>query len=192
MPAALASKDEIIDRLFTVFRDRGFDGASLADLSRATGLGKSSLYHHFPAGKEQMAEAVLGRAEALIENTILHVAQSPEPLKVRARKIVATLEHIYAGGRTSCVLGHLATAGIGTAAQQSLRRSFEQWIDAIAELARDAGMSPVRARNYAEDWVAQVQGALTLQAATGNTGSFQRTLTALLHLAKEDSVREKN
>src|SRR5579872_925912 len=170
MPAALASKEEIIERLFTVFRDSGFDGASLADLSRATGLGKSSLYHYFPHGKEQMAEAVLSRAEALIGEAILGAANAPEPLKVRIRKIVATLEQIYAGGRASCVLGQLATSEIGAAARQSLRQSFEHWIDGIMKLADEVGMSPARARNFAEDWVAQLQGALTLQAATGNVG----------------------
>jgi len=185
MPPALASRDEIIDRLFNVFRDRGFDGASLADLSRATGLGKSSLYHYFPQGKEQMAEAVLGRAEALIDRAILGVAQGPEPLKLRLRKIVATLEQIYAGGRTPCVLGQLATSGIGTVARHSLRQSFEHWIDGIAKLAAEAGMPPARSRNFGEDWVARLQGALILQAATANTEPFKRALKALLDLTKQ-------
>jgi TetR/AcrR family transcriptional regulator, lmrAB and yxaGH operons repressor len=185
MPAALASRDEIVDRLFTVFRDQGFEGASLADLSRATGLGKSSLYHHFPQGKEQMAEAVLGRAKALIDSAILGVAQGPEPLKVRVRKIVATLEQIYGGGRTSCVLAHLATSGIGTAARQSLRQSFEHWIDAVFRLATEAGMSPARARHFGEDWVARLQGALILQAATADAGPFERTMKTLLDLTKQ-------
>jgi len=185
MPAPLATKDEIIARLFTVFRDRGFDGASLSDLSRATGLGKSSLYHYFPQGKEQMAEAVLHHAEVLIEEAILGVAAAPEPLQVRTRKIVAAFEQIYGGGRTSCVLGHLATSDIGAAARQNLRQSFEQWVMAITKLAGDAGMTPIRARNFAEDWVAQVQGSLIVQAANGNIGPFQRTLKALLQLAEE-------
>ena len=185
MPAALASRDEIVDRLFTVFRDRGFEGASLADLSRATGLGKSSLYHYFPQGKEQMAEAVLGRAKALIDGAILGVARGPEPLRVRVRRIVATLEQIYGGGRTSCVLAHLATSGIGAAARQSLRQSFEHWIDAVFRLATEAGMSPTRARHFGEDWVARLQGALILQAATADAGPFERTMKTLLDLTKQ-------
>ena len=187
MPAPLASKDEIIDRLFTVFRDRGFEGASLADLSRATGLGKSSLYHYFPGGKEQMAEAVLDRARALIDNAIVEVAQAPEPLKVRTRKIVAALEQLYAGGRTLCVLGQLATATIGTDARHDLREAFTHWIGAIARLAAESGMSAGRARQFAEDWVARLQGALILQSATGDTGPFKRVMHALLEVAKEDS-----
>ncbi len=191
MPAALASKDEIVDRLFAVFRERGFDGASLTDLSRATGLGKSSLYHYFPRGKEQMVEAALGRAEALIDSAILSVAQSPEPLKVRVSRIIATLEQIYAGGRAPCVLGQRAISGITDTGRQSLRGAFAHWINAIAKLANEGGMSPARAHNFAEDWVAQLQGALILQAATGNRGTFERALHALLDLTKGDAVREE-
>ncbi|MFC5860684.1 TetR/AcrR family transcriptional regulator [Acidicapsa dinghuensis] len=192
MPAALASREEIIDRLFTVFRDRGFDGASLADLSRATGLGKSSLYHYFPGGKEQMAEAVLNRAVVLIGETLVAAAQSAEPLSVRTRKIVAELEQMYASGRTPCVLGQLSTAAIGAAARHNLREAFSDWIGAIARLAADSGISPARARNFAEDWVARLQGALILQAATGNLGPFDRSMKALLDLTKEKKSREKN
>ena len=55
MPAALASREVVLERLLATFRDQGYDGASLAELSAATGLGKSSLYHHFPGGKVDMA-----------------------------------------------------------------------------------------------------------------------------------------
>ena len=184
MPVALAPKDEIIDRLFVVFRDRGFEGASLADLAHATGLGRSSLYHYFPGGKDQMAAAVLARAEDVIESQIFEVARGPESLRIRSRKIVSALEQMYAGGRTPCVLGQLATASIGPAARESLRMAFERWTAAVATLARDGGMKEVRAAEFAEDWVARLQGALIVQAANGSTSAFERVLRTLLDLAK--------
>jgi Transcriptional regulator len=184
MPAALTSKKEIVEQLFTVFRDRGFDGASLADLSRATGLGKSSLYHYFPGGKEQMAEAVLEQATALIDAAIVEVAHEPQALRVRTRKIVAALEQLYQGGRAACVLGQLSTATIGTHARQNLRTAFAHWIDATACLAAESGMSQPQARVFAEDWVARLQGTLILQAAGGDTRPFKRAMNSLLELAK--------
>jgi TetR/AcrR family transcriptional regulator, lmrAB and yxaGH operons repressor len=51
MPALLISRDEVIDRLLAVFQRSGYDGASLAELSHGTGLGKSRLYHYFPVRK---------------------------------------------------------------------------------------------------------------------------------------------
>ena len=55
MPAPLLSKEEVLARLMATFRSDGYDGASLAELSQRTGLGKSSLYHYFPGGKAEMA-----------------------------------------------------------------------------------------------------------------------------------------
>ena len=58
------AKEEVVARLMKVFRREGYEGASLSRLSEATGLGRSSLYHHFPRGKEDMAAAVLDLARA--------------------------------------------------------------------------------------------------------------------------------
>ena len=187
MPAALDAKEkaEIIERLFVVFRDRGYEGASLSDLSRATGLGKSSLYHHFPRGKEQMAEAVLEQARKFIDSAVVKVAKSSEPLKGRIRKIVASLDKVYASGRNPCVLARLASSEIGPDARQTLRGIFADWIDAIAELARETGMSKARAHQFAEDWLARLQGALALHAANGDTTPFERAMNPLLELGKE-------
>ena len=187
MPAALdeKAKTEIVDRLFLVFRDRGYEGTSLADLSEATGLGKSSLYHHFPGGKEQMAEAVLERGKALIQSAIADVAASREPLRKRIRKIVTAFDGIYGGGCNPCILGRLAVAEIGDAGHRLTRETFELWSSAVAELARDSGMPTTRAREYAEDWIARLQGSLILHSATGDPKPFKRALHALTELSSK-------
>ena len=69
MPAPLLPKSELLARLSDTFRRLGYDGASITDIASATGLGKSSLYHYFPGGKEQMAADVLtDLAQALEAN----------------------------------------------------------------------------------------------------------------------------
>ena len=50
---------EIMTSLVKTFRSRGYEGSSLAELAKSTGLKKASLYHRFPKGKEEMAIAVL-------------------------------------------------------------------------------------------------------------------------------------
>jgi TetR/AcrR family transcriptional regulator, lmrAB and yxaGH operons repressor len=187
MPAALDAKEkaEIVDRLFVVFQDHGYEGASLSDLSRATGLGKSSLYHHFPGGKEQMAEAVLEKGKAFMQTAVADVAKSSEPLKARVRKITAALDRLYAGGKNPCVLGRLAVSEIGPAGRKLAHEIFTIWTDAVAQLARESGMSQVQSRRFAEDWIARVQGSLILYAANGDCSPFERTMAALLDLAKD-------
>lgn len=192
MPAALDPKEKaaIVDRLFVVFQDHGYEGTSIADLSRATGLGKSSLYHHFPRGKEEMAEAVLQKGKAFMQSAIADVALSSESLKGRIRKIIAALEQLYANGRNPCVLGRLAVSDIGPAGHQLAKEIFGIWTDAVAHLARESGLSQIRARHFAEDWIARVQGSLILYAANGDCRPFERAMIPLLKLAKEKAPQK--
>ncbi|WP_376781775.1 TetR/AcrR family transcriptional regulator [Rhizobium rhizoryzae] len=45
-------------------------GASLAVISNATGLGKGSLYHLFPNGKEEMVRVVLAEIEQWFQEAV--------------------------------------------------------------------------------------------------------------------------
>jgi AcrR family transcriptional regulator len=53
--------ERVVDVAVAVFLERGYDGASMGDIARAAGLGKSSLYHHV-AGKEDLLGRGLRRA----------------------------------------------------------------------------------------------------------------------------------
>lgn len=179
MPAALLTRDEVVDRLFTVFRDRGYEGASLADLSRATGLGRSSLYHHFPGGKEDMAAAVLDRGLLWLDENIVSAAEGAGSVPARLRRVANALDQLYAGGRNRCVLGQLAGEPALPPVRERLARAIERWTGALAALCVEGGATPEAAAAWAEDQVARVQGALILAAATGSLAPFDRALAAL-------------
>jgi TetR/AcrR family transcriptional repressor of lmrAB and yxaGH operons len=178
-------KSEIVARLFVVFRDCGYEGASITGLSRATGLGKSSLYHHFPGGKEQMAEAVLEFGKTFITKSVAEVAHSSEPLKIRVRKIIAAFNELYANGLNSCVWGRLAGSETSPRARKTHKQIFLVWTRAVADLAREAGMSEKGARHFSEDWLARLQGSLILRAATGDKSPYERTMASLKKLADD-------
>ena len=62
MPAPTSSRKRVLDQLIALFRRAGYDGVSISRISEATGLGRPSLYHYFPGGKDEMAHAVLAAA----------------------------------------------------------------------------------------------------------------------------------
>ncbi len=63
-----------------VFTERGYDGTSMEDLARASGLSKSSIYHHV-SGKERLLRLALERAVGPLE------AITAEPGACRGRAI---------------------------------------------------------------------------------------------------------
>lgn len=66
MAKGATTRERIVATAATVFSERGFFGASMADLLAATGLQKGGLYNHF-ASKEQLALESFDWAVRLVE-----------------------------------------------------------------------------------------------------------------------------
>jgi AcrR family transcriptional regulator len=179
MPAATLSKEEVLDRLLNTFRDRGYEGASLAELSAATGLMKSSLYHYFPGGKADMAEQVMAHLDRQLAIDLYQPLLSH---RTPARKLGAMLDAIdafYDSGRKACLFERLCASVDRERFRRPLRRAFTAWIDAVEGICIEAGLSKAVARARAEDFVVRVEGALVVCAGTDDHGLFARTLKDL-------------
>jgi TetR/AcrR family transcriptional repressor of lmrAB and yxaGH operons len=173
-------EEELIFRLATVFRDVGYEGASLALLSEATGLQKASLYHRFPGGKRQMAEEVLGSALAWFAENVLTPLKGAGSPKARLALVAEQLDGFYSGGYKACLLNMLtsprAEDGPFTSA---IKGAFEALIEAFATLARDAGHAPKPATRRAERAVMLLQGSLVLSRGLRSTEPFRAFLRGL-------------
>jgi AcrR family transcriptional regulator len=176
MPAALLPRDEVVARIQDVFRDRGFDGASLAEISNATGLGKSSLYHYFPGGKDEMAVAVLERIDTWMNDHALAALRSTGTPKQRLRSMLRVLDEFYVGGRNACVLGNLVVGGSREKFQEFLTSAFRGWIAALGALAVEAGVRASEAQQRAEDAVIRIEGALIVAGGLADPAPFKRAL----------------
>jgi len=179
MPAALLPRDEVVARIQDVFRDRGFDGASLAEISSATGLGKSSLYHYFPGGKDEMAVAVLERIDAWMNDHALAALRIAGTPRARLRSMLRVLDRFYVGGRNACVLGNLVVGGSRAKFQAYLASAFAGWIAALGALAVEAGVRGPEAQQRAEDAVVRIEGALIVAGGLGDPAPFKRALRSI-------------
>lgn len=186
MPAASLSREQVLDRLLDAFRSDGFDGASLAALSTATGLGRSSLYHYFPGGKAEMGLAVLDRLDAVLEPALLAPLRAPGSPQDRVDAMVEVVRAFYDDGRKACLLERMVASTDRATFARPLARAFGRWIEALAAVGADAGLDPGVARERAEDAVVRVEGALIVAAATGDPAVFGRALARIRagHLAR--------
>lgn len=175
MPAPLASKTAVLERLMESFRKDGYDGASLAALSDRTGLGKSSLYHHFPGGKEQMARGVLAHLNAIFGQVYEAVEAEPDP-KRKLDLMLDAIDAFYAGGKKACLLERLSASVDRARFAEALRATFTAWIAVLAGIGRAAGLPAGVARRRAEDVIVRIEGALVVAAGMGDAAVFRRTL----------------
>lgn len=175
------SNDELISRISRVFRDVGYEGASLSLLSQATGLQRASLYHRFPRGKEQMACEVLEAAGAWLSEHILKPLKGPGDPKSRILAMVKELDEFYSGGRQACLLNMLSSSRIqGGPFTQQIQSTFLAWITALRDVLLEAGLPEAEAQARAERSVMMLQGSLVLARGMGTEQPFKSYLETLL------------
>jgi TetR/AcrR family transcriptional regulator, lmrAB and yxaGH operons repressor len=178
MRPAKVSDKELFERLTEVFRRKGYDGASYADLMEATGLVKASLYHRFPGGKEEMVDAILSDVDRRFAEYVLAPAMEKGEPQERARRMAHRLREFYDSAKSWCLLDTLSLAeSRGTLAHA--RKSMEFWVERFALVGRDAGLSTEAARKRAEEGVAAIEGGLVVARVLKNRRPFLRVLAGL-------------
>jgi TetR/AcrR family transcriptional repressor of lmrAB and yxaGH operons len=160
--------------LAEVFREHGFEGASLSMLSKATGLGKGSLYNFFPGGKAEMMDAVLTEIDDWFATMIfVPLEQASDPASAITAMIEDVTTYFQSGGRV-CLVGWLGLGASGDVFAVRIR-----WISALARCLEASALPSSLAVRLAEDTVAGIQGAIVLARALGDETAFVRIVRRL-------------
>lgn len=175
------TKQEIVNQLLPIFRRYGYEGTTISRISEATGLGKASLYHHFPKGKEEMAKAVLEHLKEWRHvHVINHLLGEGTPIE-RLLAMTESMQQVYDHGKQSCLLSILSMGDSKESFSAQIQPAFESLIESISVVLVDAGFSKTDANERAEDAILQIQGSLVLSRVLNNNSSFQRVMTRLPH-----------
>lgn len=171
---------DLIASLAKVFADVGYEGASLALLSKETGLQRASLYHRFPDGKSQMASAVLQFVNAWLREHILVHLNGSGPPAARLKSALGNFAQLYDSGRKSCLLNMLSSPRSGDGPfRESIGAAFDALKDGFARLALDAGHDAKTAELCGERAVMLIQGSLVMCRGTGTTGPFANAMASI-------------
>ncbi|HEY0209190.1 TetR/AcrR family transcriptional regulator [Acerihabitans sp.] len=173
MAAQSADNALLIARIAETFRECGFEGASLSRISENTGLGKGSLYHFFPGGKDAMAAAVLVEVDAWFHHHIFHPLERNDALDA-INGMWRAVDEYFLSGQRICLMGAFALDGTRDRFAAAIAAYFTRWIGALRQALQRAGVCQPRAGAVAEDIVAGIQGALTLARALNDSDLFVR------------------
>lgn len=92
---AQLKRDMILDEALQVFARLGFRKASISDIVRPLGVGKTAIYHHFPGGKNEIIDTCLVREEeAVLASMREAVERQQDPISQLRAMVAAKLEHI--------------------------------------------------------------------------------------------------
>ncbi|MGB8982638.1 MAG: TetR/AcrR family transcriptional regulator [Anaerolineales bacterium] len=81
------TRDDILEAAAQVFRQKGFHGASMANIAEAVNLQKASLYHHV-SSKQEILLALLDRALELLLERISAISIQEIPADKKLREMI--------------------------------------------------------------------------------------------------------
>ncbi|MFB7843911.1 TetR/AcrR family transcriptional regulator [Microbacterium sp. NPDC056052] len=180
MPKPPTSREAVVPVLAEAFREHGYEGASMAILQDATGLGRGSLYHFFPGGKEEMATAVLADIRTWFDDHVFAPLRTNSTDRAQAREGIGSMfdevRRYYRSGRRVCLPGVFAVGRERDRFDTAVAAYFSQWIDALTIALNVLG---IRApRQHAIHLIAAIQGGITLARALDDPAVFDGAIAA--------------
>jgi len=172
-------KETYVPCLLQLFRQHGYDGATLSKISQETGLGKASLYHHFPGGKDEMVQAVLEFLENWLDENILQTLNRSGDARDRLQHMCDRLNELYEGGQQPCLFAILLLGSARDVFHAKIKALFCAWIDAMANVLMEAGLDQELAVQRGKDAAIAIQGSVILSQALDDPASFQRVIQQL-------------
>ncbi len=158
-------RQALVQTAMRLFRRQGYASSGLNQILDESGAPKGSLYHHFPGGKEALAEAAVEHAGALI-------AQMLETARDRHPDDPAAFAGVYAttmaqwmaesGFRSGCPIATtlLETAPQNEAITAAGSHALNRWVEIAASVAQRSGMAPREAGRWAHMLICAMEGAL--------------------------------
>lgn len=179
--------DQALERAMLVFWERGYEGATLADLTDAMGITRTSMYAAF-GNKEQLFEAAVRRYLAGPAGYLTSALAQPTAREVAAAALAGVVAATTRrGGPAGCLVvqGSLVAGDVAQSARDFLAACREeQWSQ-----LRDRFRAAVAAGDLSADtdpgllarYVATVGNGLAVQAAGGaGRRELQRVADAAL------------
>src|SRR5258708_9591451 len=177
------SRQKMVRSAARLIRTRGFNAASFSEVVAASGSPRGSIYHHFPRGKEQLAEdAIRWTSDRALKYQRSCPANTPEGVLDwfvdMWRQIV-----VASGGAEGCVVAGVAIdSGSGDELIGLVRDTFRVWVDLLAEQLEATGLARGRARPVGTAAVAGMEGALILCRAEGASAPLETVAAELKRL----------
>src|SRR6266853_6309208 len=147
VPAAVSRFDkrlaEILTHATDVFCKKGYEGASMRDLSRATGMSLAGLYYYFESKEELLYLIQKHTFTTIMEQVRERLAESSDP-EERVRIFIGNhLEYFLANKEAMKVLTHedeRLKNGRGTEIRAIKREYYRICFDLLEDLGRAQGL----------------------------------------------------
>lgn len=160
-----------------LFQQRGLNGVGVTEILSEAGVPKGSLYHHFPGGKPELAQAAIAwvadEAIAGIERGVAAGIGVAGYIGKLARDSAQWLEKTnFRDGSLLAVIGQEEAAAAGPIGD-AVKVAYQRIELRLAKWMMAEGLSLAAARDQAATAIAAMEGALVLARARRDTAPLK-------------------
>jgi AcrR family transcriptional regulator len=168
-----------------LFRERGVRGTAFADVLEHSGAPRGSVYHHFPGGKQQLAEEATRFAGDFLAAGIVAALQDDDPVAAigtfASFWIGILRDSDYAAGCP--VVAATLDGDEAPGARAAADAAFKRWERLIADAIERHGTTREQARSTATLAIAAIEGAIILSRAQRSAAPLKRVARELTKIA---------
>lgn len=185
MPRSRDSRSVLIQTMARLLREQGYTATGLAQVLAESGVSNGSLYHHFPGGLEEVAEAALEASGRLVAGALREALESAPNTALGVVRFIDIAKQPTSGdGCPGCPVAPTALESpmISPRLRAAAARSFDQWEDLIAERLRGDGWPEDSITEAASSALALIEGALLLARVSGEVSHLANAQRAAMSL----------
>ncbi len=179
------TRADLVQTMARLLRDQGYTATGRAQLLAESSVSNGSLYHHFPGGMEELAEAALEASGQAVADALREALDGAPNAAVGVTRFLDIAAGPVAGEPCpGCPIAPTALESpiISPRLRAAAARCFEQWEGLIA--------ARLRADRWPEDAVAEtasaalalIEGALLLARVSGQRSHLVNAKRAALSL----------
>lgn len=184
IPASLAVKrpantrERFVAMTAKLMGRRGYAGVGLNEIVEKSGAPKGSLYHFFPAGKEQLAAAAIDWAadcfDATLAAAVAQAGSAAEAIGILTVQFSAWLEESKFKDGSPLTIVAIETGAFIEPLRLACQRGYQSAADILADQLRRDGKPAKEASDLALWAIASLEGAILLARTQHSTEPLRR------------------
>ena len=185
------SRALLIQTMARLLRDQGYTATGRAQLLAESGVSNGSLYHHFPGGMEELAEAALEASGLAVANALRDALDgAPDTAAGIGRFLDVAARPVGGEPCPGCPIAPAALESpiISPRLRTVAAQCFDQWKDLIAARLRADGWPERSVAEAASAALALIEGALLLARVSGEVSHLAHAKRAAVSLLASPTV----
>lgn len=188
------SRAELIRTMARLLRDQGYTATGRAQLLAESGVSNGSLYHHFPGGMEELAEAALEASGRFVADALSEALNGAPNTAVGIGRFLDLASRPVGGeacGGCPVAPAALESPIISPRLRTAAAQCFEQWESLIAARLRADGWPEHSVTEAASAALSLIEGALLLARVSGELSHLVHAKRAAASLLAAPTANKK-